>query len=128
MEVPAAMVMPGVVPRTVPVDDGIGPPPALIRFFFTDASLATKYPKGVAVPLGFNRAHIPNTLRGLCFGNCAGTCYPNASEASKPDVLGVDLDAILQFVEDDTWSAKSGGRTLKSHGYVVVSVRHTCDH
>mmetsp|Transcript_29945 Transcript_29945/g.75426 ORF Transcript_29945/g.75426 Transcript_29945/m.75426 type:complete len:302 (-) Transcript_29945:149-1054(-) len=102
------------------MDAPAGPVPRLLRFFFTDPTLAAKYPKGLAVPLGINRDHVPSTLSSLCGGNAAGTCYGNATEASKADVLGFDLGSILQYVEDDTWSNKGGGKALRTQGFVVV--------
>ena len=107
------------------IDAPVGPVPRLLRFFFTDPVLSAKYPKGLAVPLGINRVHVATTLRSLCSGNSAGTCYGNVTEASKSDVLGVDLEAVLEYLEDDTWVGKngmSGGKMLRSHGFVVVDV------
>eukprot|EP00951_Prasinocladus_malaysianus_P031713 scaffold305517_cov47-Prasinocladus_malaysianus.AAC.1 len=104
------------------VDVPVGPPPRLIRFYFTDIMLASKFPKGLAVPLGINRVHVATTLRSLCNGNAAGTCYGNAAEAAKSDVLGVDLEAILEYVEEDTWAGKKGpggGKMLREHGFLT---------
>ena len=100
----------------------VGPVPARIRVFFTDPAMAAKLPKGVAVPLGINRSKVGVTLANLCGGNAAGTCYGNVNEASKPDVLGVDLDAILEYLEESTWSGKDGGKMLQDHGFQVVDV------
>lgn len=113
----------------VGLDAPVGPVPRMLRFFFTDPILSIRYPKGLAVPLGINRIHVATTLRSLCNGNSAGTCYGNATEASKPDVLGVDLEAILEFLDDDAWVGKMGpcgGKMLRDHGFVVVevSMRH----
>jgi len=91
--------------------------------FFTDPTLAVKYRKGLAVPLGINRVHVATTLTKLC-GNAAGTCYGNITEASKADVLGVDLEAILEYLEDSVWVGKDsvtpGGKMLRDHGFLVV--------
>lgn len=99
--------------------DDVGPPPKFLRFIFTDPSMASKYGKGLAIPLGINRAKVATTLRSVCNGAINGTCYGSLIEAQKPDVLGVDLEAILEHLEDSAWAKRGGGKLLKEHGFVV---------